>query len=86
MRLMIKVCGLGILTSAGVLLLRLHFGLDGDLGVFIILASLPTTFLVRHLPPEYHLVTWGLGQAIVWSGVWFLALSRKAKRHGTPKI
>jgi hypothetical protein len=31
-----------------VLLLRLHFGLDGDLGIFIILASLPTTFLARH--------------------------------------
>jgi len=86
MRLMIKLVVLGILTSAAVLLLRLHFGLDGDLGVFIILASLPTTFLVRHLPPEYHLVTWLLGQSIVWSSVWFLALSRRAIRHGAPKI
>jgi hypothetical protein len=68
----IKACALGILTSAAILFSRLHFGLDGDLGIFIILASLPTTFVVRHLPLEYHSTAWLLasllcGVASGWS-------------------
>jgi len=86
MRLTIKVCALGILTSAAVLLLRLHFGIDGDLGIFIVLASLPTTFLVRHLPLEYHSPAWLLGQSIVWSCVWLLVVSRKPNKHDTSPI
>lgn len=77
MRLTIKVYALGILTSATLLLLRLHFGLDGDLGVFIALGSLPTTFLVRHLPLEYHSATWLLGQSVVWCCIWSLIVSRQ---------
>ncbi len=85
MRLAIKVVALGILTSAIIVLLRIYVGLDGSAGVFIVLAGLPTSLLVRQLQPEYPLIVLFLGQSVIWGCVWLLILSKKPNKHENPE-
>jgi hypothetical protein len=77
---------LGILTSATFVLLRVYVGLDGFSGVFIILGSLPTSLLLRHLQPQYHLPALLAGQSLVWSCTWLVILSRRLKTHDNAQV
>jgi hypothetical protein len=72
MRQVTKALILGIVASVTLLASRVCVGLDGDSGLFVILGCLPTSLLLRHVPPQYHFPALLLGQVLVWGGIWLL--------------
>ena len=84
MRRIVIALVLGVLTSAVFVWLRARVGLDGDSGLIVLLGCLPTGTLLRHFPPQYHSPVLLLGQALVWCGIWLLALS--VKTHDSSRV